>query len=337
MGWFGVKFGPIEIAHANGAVLAHKLVLSQRVLQKGHTLTGDDIVELQTENIEQVIVAQLETNDVGEDAAAKRIADVLSTAQIEQRTAFTGRVNFYATCAGIFHADADAINALNCISPDITLATLNNDVFVEAGRMVATVKIIPFAVSQSILEQVLESSKLKPMVSISPSVPFQAGLIATKLPSLKPSTMDKTRGVFQKRLEVAGSHLSEEMRVAHDVRELSSALRVMVNRADMIVVFGASAITDRQDVIPAALEAAGGHVKRFGMPVDPGNLLMVGELEGKPVVGAPGCARSPAENGFDWVLQRLLAQLPVDDNYISGLGVGGLLMEITSRPQPREG
>ena len=72
------------------------------------------------------------------------------------------------------------------------------------------------------------------------------------------------------------------------------------------------------------------------MPVDPGNLLLIGELDGRPVLGAPGCARSPVENGFDWVLQRLLAGLEVGEADITGMGVGGLLMEIVSRPQPRE-
>ncbi len=72
------------------------------------------------------------------------------------------------------------------------------------------------------------------------------------------------------------------------------------------------------------------------MPVDPGNLLLVGELDGRPVLGAPGCARSPAENGFDWVLKRILAGLEVSESDITGMGVGGLLMEIVSRPQPRE-
>ena len=105
----------------------------------------------------------------------------------------------------------------------------------------------------------------------------------------------------------------------------------------LIVVFGASAITDRRDVIPAAIEAIGGRVEQFGMPVDPGNLLLLGALGGKPIIGAPGCARSPKENGFDWVLQRLLAGVPVRDADIRAMGVGGLLMEIVSRPQPRAG
>jgi len=72
------------------------------------------------------------------------------------------------------------------------------------------------------------------------------------------------------------------------------------------------------------------------MPVDPGNLMMVGQARGQPILGAPGCARSPKENGFDWILMRLLAGLPVSRGDITGLGVGGLLMEIVTRPQPRE-
>jgi molybdenum cofactor cytidylyltransferase len=72
------------------------------------------------------------------------------------------------------------------------------------------------------------------------------------------------------------------------------------------------------------------------MPVDPGNLMLIGRLHGQAVIGAPGCARSPKENGFDWVLMRLLAGLPVSRADITGMGVGGLLMEIVTRPQPRE-
>ena len=77
--------------------------------------------------------------------------------------------------------------------------------------------------------------------------------------------------------------------------------------------------------------------RHLGMPVDPGNLLMLADVERRPhVLGAPGCARSPKENGFDWVLERLLAGLDVGPDDITAMGVGGLLMEIGTRPQPRE-
>ena len=112
-------------------------------------------------------------------------------------------------------------------------------------------------------------------------------------------------------------------------------MRCCKEGAELVVVFGASAIADRRDVIPAAVEAIGGRIEHFGMPVDPGNLMLIGQARGQPILGAPGCARSPKENGFDWVLMRLLAGLPVSREDVTGLGVGGLLMEIVTRPQPR--
>src|SRR4029078_13317480 len=117
---------------------------------------------------------------------------------------------------------------------------------------------------------------------------------------------------------------------------LAKALdEVLKAGAEMVVVFGASAIADTRDVIPAAVEQIGGKIEHFGMPVDPGNLMLSAQANGHPVIGAPGCARSPKENGFDWILMRLLAGLPVKRSDITGLGVGGLLMEIVTRPQPR--
>jgi molybdenum cofactor cytidylyltransferase len=109
-----------------------------------------------------------------------------------------------------------------------------------------------------------------------------------------------------------------------------------INEPAMIIVFGASAVADPDDVIPAAIRRAGGEVEQVGMPVDPGNLLVLGRIGDVPVLGAPGCARSPKENGFDWVLNRLMAGETPTSFDITGMGVGGLLMEIPTRPLPRD-
>jgi molybdenum cofactor cytidylyltransferase len=160
-------------------------------------------------------------------------------------------------------------------------------------------------------------------------------VISTLLPGLKPSVVDKTLRVMAERLVPAEARVTADLRVPHQEAPLAESIAAQAKTAEMVVVFGASAITDRRDVIPQALLAAGGRIEHLGMPVDPGNLLLIGELDGKPVLGAPGCARSPKENGFDWVLQRFLAGIPVTRADIQAMGVGGLLMEIVSRPQPR--
>jgi molybdenum cofactor cytidylyltransferase len=125
--------------------------------------------------------------------------------------------------------------------------------------------------------------------------------------------------------------------VPHDETALAQALEAVLKEgAELVVIFGASAIADRRDVIPSAIEKVGGAIEHFGMPVDPGNLLLLGRARDRLILGAPGCARSPKDNGFDWVLMRMLAGIPVAREDITGMGVGGLLMEIVTRPQPRD-
>ena len=332
-----MKFGPVPLSDAEGAILAHGVVLPDRRLKKGHVLIADDIAALSQDGMEEITVAQLDENDIAEDEAAARIAAALSSDLITLKNAFTGRVNMAAATAGIFHAERQAVDRINRISPAITLATLADGAFVEAGRMVATVKIIPFAAARADVEAAESIANAGGVLSVAPTQPHRVGLIATQLPGLKPSTMDKTARVLSDRLVAAGSELIAEERVAHEEQAVAGAITAMKTQCDLIVLFGASAIADRDDVLPAGLERAGGKVAHFGMPVDPGNLMLTGQLGDLPVIGAPGCARSPAENGFDWVLHRLLAGEVVDDDYITGLGVGGLLMEIIDRPQPREG
>src|SRR5207247_4662584 len=122
----------------------------------------------------------------------------------------------------------------------------------------------------------------------------------------------------------------------HATGELAALIRDMIGHGiDILLIHGASAILDRRDVIPAAVIAAGGRIDHFGMPVDPGNLLLLGHLGERAVLGLPGCARSSKVNGFDWVLERLVAGLPVGSVEIMRMGSGGLLAEIPTSPLPR--
>jgi molybdenum cofactor cytidylyltransferase len=236
--------------------------------------------------------------------------------------------------------DKGAVDRLNGIDEAVTAATLALHKPVVSGEMVGTVKIIPYAVPRAVLDGAVAVARevSDAAVRVAPYRLKNVGVVSTLLPGLKPSVVTKTLGVLEKRLEPAGAAIVAETRTPHDPAALKQELEGLSrSSAELLVVFGASAIADRRDVIPRAIEEAGGRVEHFGMPVDPGNLLLLGSLAGKPVIGAPGCARSPKENGFDWILHRLLAGLPVTRADITGLGVGGLLMEIVSRPQPRAG
>ncbi len=331
-----MKFGPVSVEEAVGALAAHTVRAGEAVVRKGSIVTGVDAERLRAAGIDTLVAVRLEPGDVGEDEAARRLAVALAGDHVRVDRPFTGRANLFARSAGVLLIDKDAIDRVNGIDEAITAATLPAYKPVVEGEMIATVKIIPYAVPEENLLQALAVAGSGGVVRVAPYTRRRISVISTLLPGLKPGVVAKTIDVLNRRLEPTGAGVSAHRQVPHEHSALADAL-AGERDCDLVVVFGASAIADRRDVIPAAIEAAGGIVEHFGMPVDPGNLLLVGSFEGKPVLGAPGCARSPKENGFDWVLHRLLADVPVTRADIQGLGVGGLLMEIVSRPQPRAG
>ncbi len=332
-----MKFGAVAVGQAIGGIVAHAIRQPGLTLRKGDRLDESRIAMLRVAGIETVTVAQLEPGDIGEDEAAARLAQEVAGANVRVDPPFTGRANLFAETAGILLADADAVDRINVGDERITLATLPPMRRVVEGEMIATVKIIPFAVPEDALQGAISAAEGFKL-AVAPYRGMRVGVVSTLLPGLKPSTVKKTLRVLGERLAHSGATLGRDREVPHETDALAEAIREVEPDADLVIVFGASAITDRRDVIPAAIEATGGKIEQFGMPVDPGNLLLLGKTNsGKTVLGAPGCARSPKENGFDWVLDRLLAGVPVTARDVRRMGAGGLLMEIISRPQPRGG
>lgn len=332
-----MKFGPVATDRSEGAFLAHAIATPEGTLRKGTLVTAALVRRIRDAGIAEIIAARLEPGDVHEDAAAESIAAAVAGPHVRIEPPATGRSNLYAETAGLLVLDTAAVDAINRIDPAITLATRQPLRGVEAGRMVATVKIIPFALPEALVEAAVAAAGARsPVVTIDPYRPLAVAVLSTLLPTLKASVVDKTLSVMAERLAPAGARIVCDRRVPHDEAALAAALRDLPP-CDLVVVFGASAVVDEDDVIPAAVRAAGGEVVHLGMPVDPGNLLVLARLGARPVLGAPGCARSPRENGFDWILERILAGRMPSAADVMGLGVGGLLMDIVSRPAPRTG
>jgi molybdenum cofactor cytidylyltransferase len=332
-----MKFGEVDIQSAAGAILAHSVKHKAGLFKKGRVLTPADVALLAASGVTRVFAAMLDSDDVPEDEAAAEVARAVTGDGAVAHEAFTGRANIHATGPGLALIDGDRVRALNRLHESLTLATLSPFALVEDRQMLATVKVIPFAVPRTIVAEALAIAGNKPLIGRKPLQARRAGLIITKLPQTKLSLIEKSREAMRVRLEAMGSTLGETEAVDHTVAAVSDAAQRLVRSGhNPILMFGASAIVDRGDVLPAGLVAAGGEVIHLGMPVDPGNLLMVGKLDDVPCIGVPSCARSPKVNGFDWVLTRTLAGIEVSAHDIMDMGAGGLLMEIASRPAPRE-
>ncbi len=329
-------FGRVALTEAEGAVLAHTQRLPSLVLRKGAVLDAAAIAALRSAGIEDVIAARLEPGDVAEDAAAARLARALGTPSVAASRASTGRVNLVAEVPGLLQVNRDRLDAVNAVHEALTVGTLPDAAGVAAREMLATIKVIPFAVSEDVLAEAERVARQRPVLRLHPFRALRVGLVMTSLPGMKHSILAGTAEATAARVAGLTGTLLPPLECAHAEAPIAEALRtLMAQDADILLVAGASAVVDRRDVGPAGIVAAGGKILHFGMPVDPGNLICLGRIGERPALVLPGCARSPKLNGIDWVLSRLFAGLPTDGTVIAGMGVGGLLKDTGARPLHR--
>jgi len=325
-----MKFGLVPLDQARGAILAHSEAVDGKRLRKGQCLTDDHIAALRKAGRADVTVARLDPGDLHEDEAAAVLARSLNdgASHVHAGAPFTGRVNLIADRPGMVRIDAERINAANAVDPMITVATVPDYHQIHPGGMIATVKIIAYGVPGRALDRAKDLARGAVRLAIATHA--TASLIVTESPG---GPGDKGVEAIEARVTGLGMTLAEIRRCEHDSAELAG--EIAAASGDIVLILTVSATSDSCDTAPEALRRAGGRLIRFGMPVDPGNLLFIGKISGRPVIGLPGSARSPVLHGADWVLARVACGLSAGSDDIAAMGVGGLLKEIPTRPQPR--
>jgi molybdenum cofactor cytidylyltransferase len=336
-----MKFGPVSLDSAVGHILAHKMIDANghKLLGKGHRLTTHDISLLREHDFTEVVVAALEPTDLHEDEAARRVGAALAGSGVSVKAPGVGRANLIAQQTGPLRLNVPALERLNNIDEGITIATLREHTLVHPCDLLALVKIIPFAMSEArVIDVEVTAREHAPILAVRSLQPRSVGLIVSGPPHARDQLLESFSDPVRKRVEKLGSTLVDAVYVEHTIPALTDAICAQYNAGrDLILLAGISAIIDRRDVVPMALEAAGGGVVHFGVPVDPGSLLMFGYLGQVPIIGAPGCIKSPKTNVVDWILPRLFAGERLTRAHLVAMGHGGLLDDIHDRPMPRDG
>lgn len=336
-----MDYGAVEIDRALGAVLGHNVTDEdgRRLLRKGRRLDADDVEALRRLGRSRVWVARPAADDVGEDEAARRLAAAVSGPGVECSRAATGRVNLKAAGPGLLRVDAGRLLALN-EHDGVTLATLRNHSPSPAGKTVGTIKILPYALPESTVAAAEGGGVI---LRLDPFVRRRAALVLFGAPSAEERLLQGFGTALGHRLRSYGAEIVRTVHVAEvaegtgdGVADLARAIASLVGSdVDLLLLAGETAIQDRRDLAPRAVEAAGGTIECFGAPVDPGNLLLLAYAGDLPIVGAPGCARSPKTNIVDLVLPRLLAGDRLRRSDVLAFAHGGLLDDVPERPLPR--
>jgi len=331
-------FGEFRCEEAAGVTLAHTLNLGTKTLKKGRVLSAADIVLLKEAGVASITGARLEAGDLDENAVAAAVAALLVGKNTETRRPYTGRCNLHAAVRGLVRVDAARIDALNLLDEAVAIGTLPDHALARPGQVIATVKIIPFAVSEKLIERCRALAANEPLIEVKPLRPVRAALVMSELPGMRENVFRGTVTATRNRLDALGGRLALVLRCAHARDAIAAQIRqALAAGCDLLLVAGATVTKDRRDVAPAAIADAGGTIAHFGMPVEPGNMLLLARVGDTPVLVLPGCARSRRTNGLDWALARLMAGQPFGREEIMRMGVGGLIRSPLEPEDEEEG
>lgn len=332
----------MPLAEAVGKILGHNVTGAdgRPLLRKGRPLRPEDVDALRSLGRSSVYVAEPGPSDVGEDEAARRLAAAAMGPGLRLVGPHSGRANLLATGLGLFRVDPQRLLRLN-EHDGVTVATLRAHAVVRPRQVVATVKVIPFALPAPIMKAAEAVTRDGgPLLRVDVLAPRRVTLLLSGSEPARERVLRDFVPPLRIRIEALGSTLDATEFVALEDEAGEAALAAALRRtadggAGLILLAGETAIVDRHDIAPRALERAGGELVSFGAPVDPGNLLLLGRIGNVPVLGAPGCSRSPRENVVDALLPRLLAGDRLTHADVVGLGHGGLLEDVPERGAPR--
>jgi molybdenum cofactor cytidylyltransferase len=326
-----MRIETVAVPDALGTILMHNIADERGGLavKKGVRLSEVHLAQLATAGRTEVEVAILEASDVHEDEAAAALAGVLQTEHLAPSRPAGGRANLRAVVDGVLEVDAGRLLDLNMV-PGIGVGTRRPQTVAGPNQQsdsVATVKIIPFALARAVLDHALELAQQRP--GILELRPFQQGRRAVMLLVGEPSVHDDLAAGYVPatlaRLERLAGRLETVERVVQAEGPIRQAAGRLIEQADLLLIAGQTSIMDENDTTLRSLRAAGAEGILSGAPVEPGNMLALAYLRGKPVLCLPACAKGPKRNVVDLVLPRLLLGDRLERRDIAALGLGGFL------------
>jgi Probable molybdopterin binding domain len=323
------RAAPAEVAAAGvtDVVLARDLRVDGARWTKGRRLNPDDLACLAAPAVRAdpagpVTVLVLEPGDIHEDDAARRLAGAVAGPGLERTGPAESRVDLRASHAGVLHVRTAAVERLNRVDP-IEVFTAWDGAVVDAGALVASVKVAPHVVPAAVLERAEgAAARAAPVVRVAPFLARRVAVVVKE--SLRAPARERFEASVRAKVEGLGSELVGIEYVADDPRAVEAALDRAARTADLVLTAGGGS-TDPADAFFVALERLGGRVVRRGVPAHPGSMLWLGRLRRAAILGLPTCGAYSKATAADLLLPRLLSGEPATRATVAKLGHGGIL------------
>ena len=324
----------IDTKDAVGHVLCHDLTRivpgesKDAQFRKGHVVTEEDIPMLLSMGKDHLYVWEVDENTLHENEAAERLVALCEGSHMHRGDVKEGKIELFATEAGVFTVDVERLNALNDM-PDIMVATRHTNSFVHPGEKLGGTRIIPLLIDRHRIEEAEALVGPEPLMQLHPfRKGLRAGMVVTGNEVFHGRITDKFTPVVEKKLSAFGVSIAQR-RISDDQTEniVQAIAEVRAAGVDIVLCTGGMSV-DPDDRTPAAIRESGAEIVTYGAPVLPGAMFLLGYYaDGVPVMGLPGCVMYSRASIFDIVLPRVIAGIKISRRDLTRLGNGGLCLQ----------
>ena len=322
---------PEELA---GAVLLAPVQLIRGTVRKGtrvdDNLGAELIATARSGSLSQSLrIAWPDASDLHEDEAAERLAAAAIGPGVERRSLKQSRLDLAARWDGVLHVHTDGLTRLNTID-SLELFTLFHGQAVQAGQVVASVKVAPHLLPTALVEAgVRIACEHAPLIEVRPYLALEvAALVAETIagPALARfeagarTKVEALGGRFVGTTVIAGGELDAAEREARAALE-----SLAITRKIPVILVGGVSAGDPLAPLYGALRSLGGRVVRHGVPAHPGSMIWLAELADSRLLGLPQCGMFTLATAADLILPRLLTGERLTRESLAELAHGGVL------------
>lgn len=323
----------IDTRAAVGTVLAHDItqiikgVTKDAVFRKGHIVREEDIPVLLSVGKDHLYVWENDPGMLHENDAADILREICQGRHMHPTEVKEGKIELIADECGFFTADIERLRKINSLG-EMMIATIPSGIRVEKGQKLCGTRIIPLVIEKEKMEKAREAVGTEPLLDIIPFKAKKYGVVTTGNEVFNKRIEDTFTPVIEGKMNEFNSQMIAHTISDDDPEHIKSAIKAMIDNKniEMIICTGGMSV-DPDDKTPLAIKESGAKIVSYGAPVLPGAMFLMSYLEdGRPVVGLPGCVMYAGRTVFDLVLPRIMADVPVTAEYLSGLGHGGLCL-----------
>ena len=274
-------------------------------------------------------IAWPDAGDLHEDEAAERLAAAAAGPGVERRSPKQSRLNLTARWDGVLHVHTDGLTRLNTID-SLELFTLFHGQAVQAGQVVASVKVAPHLVPAALVEAgVRIACEHAPLVQVRPYVAVEVAALVAE--TIAGPALARVEAGARTKVEALGGRFAGTTVIAGGEsdaaeREARAALESLaVTRKIPVILVGGVSAGDPLAPLYGALRSLGGRVVRHGVPAHPGSMIWLAALAGSQLLGLPQCGMFTMATAADLILPRLLTGERLTRESLAELAHGGVL------------